>query len=148
MQPTIFNRNYCEAQARVRQGSARDDSQGKRPQSLNPSLELTLKLVVTHCRNTLVSAIREDLDSSPTSSFIEVCNLRRREDYYRLSMKCILPSPQLRMVASIRQHCPRAGAGLRFTITTADVRQDGGSLPISRDADNLVLTLGPPLTQS
>ena len=37
----------CEAQARVRQGSARDGSQGKRPQSLNPSLELTLKLVAT-----------------------------------------------------------------------------------------------------
>ena len=36
---------YCEAQARVRQGSARDGSQGKRPQSLNPCLELTLKLV-------------------------------------------------------------------------------------------------------
>ena len=35
----------CEAQARVRQGSARDGSQGKRPQSLNPCLELTLKLV-------------------------------------------------------------------------------------------------------
>merc|ERR1719150_1721805 len=34
----------CEAQARVRQGSARNGSQGKRPQSLNPSLELTLKL--------------------------------------------------------------------------------------------------------
>ena len=32
---------FCEAQARVRQGSARDGSQGKRPQSLNPSLELT-----------------------------------------------------------------------------------------------------------
>ena len=39
---------YCEAQARVRQGSARDGSQGKRPQSLNPCLELTLKLVATH----------------------------------------------------------------------------------------------------
>ena len=39
---------YCEAQARVRQGSARDGSQGERPQSLNPCLELTLKLVVTH----------------------------------------------------------------------------------------------------
>ena len=38
----------CEAQARVMQGSARDGSQGERPQSLNPSLELTLKLVVTH----------------------------------------------------------------------------------------------------
>ena len=38
---------YCEAQARVRQGSARDGSQGERPQSLNPSLELTLKLVAT-----------------------------------------------------------------------------------------------------
>ena len=36
---------YCEAQARVRQGSARDGSQGERPQSLNPCLELTLKLV-------------------------------------------------------------------------------------------------------
>ena len=35
---------YCEAQARVRQGSARDGSQGKRPQSLNPCLELTSKL--------------------------------------------------------------------------------------------------------
>ena len=33
------------AQARVRQGSARDGSQGERPQSLNPCLELTLKLV-------------------------------------------------------------------------------------------------------
>ena len=41
-------RIYCEAQARVRQGSARDGSQGKRTQSLNPSLELTLKLVATH----------------------------------------------------------------------------------------------------
>ena len=40
--------SFCEAQARVRQGSARDGSQGKRPQSLNPSLELTLKLVATH----------------------------------------------------------------------------------------------------
>ena len=39
---------YCEAQARVRQRSARDGSQGKRPQSLNPCLELTLKLVATH----------------------------------------------------------------------------------------------------
>ena len=39
------SKTYCEAQARVRQGSARDGSQGKRPQSLNPSLELTLKLV-------------------------------------------------------------------------------------------------------
>ena len=36
---------FCEAQARVRQGSARDGSQGRRPQSLNPCLELTLKLV-------------------------------------------------------------------------------------------------------
>ena len=35
----------CEAQARVRQGSARDGPQGERPQSLNPCLELTLKLV-------------------------------------------------------------------------------------------------------
>ena len=40
----------CEAQARVRQGSARDGSQGERPQSLNPRLELTLKLVATHHR--------------------------------------------------------------------------------------------------
>ena len=38
---------FCEAQARVRQGSARDGSQGERPQSLNPCLELTLKLVAT-----------------------------------------------------------------------------------------------------
>ena len=38
----------CEAHARVRQGSARDGPQGERPQSLNPCLELTLKLVVTH----------------------------------------------------------------------------------------------------
>ena len=36
---------FCEAQARVRQGSARDGSQCERPQSLNPSLELTLNLV-------------------------------------------------------------------------------------------------------
>ena len=43
---TIYlqNGSFCEAQARVRQGLARDGSQGKRPQSLNPSLELTLKL--------------------------------------------------------------------------------------------------------
>ena len=33
---------YCEAQARVRQGSARDGRQGERPQSLNPCQELTL----------------------------------------------------------------------------------------------------------
>ena len=39
---------YCEAQARVRQGSARDGSSGDRPQSLNPCQELTLKLVATH----------------------------------------------------------------------------------------------------
>ena len=39
---------FCEAQARVRQGSARDGSQGERPKSLNPCQELTLKLVVTH----------------------------------------------------------------------------------------------------
>ena len=38
---------YCEAQARVRQGSARDGSQGERPQSLNPCQELTLKLIAT-----------------------------------------------------------------------------------------------------
>ena len=37
----------CEAQARVRQGLARDGSQGERPQSFNPCLELTLKLVAT-----------------------------------------------------------------------------------------------------
>ena len=41
----IFYIKFCEAQARVRQGSARDGSQGKRPQSLNLSLELTLNLV-------------------------------------------------------------------------------------------------------
>ena len=39
---------YCEAQARVRQGSARDGSQGERPQSSKPCQELTLKLVATH----------------------------------------------------------------------------------------------------
>ena len=39
--------NNCEAQARVRQGSARDGSQGERPQGLNPCQELTLKLVAT-----------------------------------------------------------------------------------------------------
>ena len=39
--------NNCEAQARVRQGSARDGSQGERPKSLNPCQELTLKLVAT-----------------------------------------------------------------------------------------------------
>ena len=44
----VSDDNFCEAQARVRQGSARDGSQGERPQSLNPCLELTLKLVVTH----------------------------------------------------------------------------------------------------
>ena len=43
-----YCRLYCEAQARVRQGSARNGSQGKRPPSLNPCLELTLKLVATH----------------------------------------------------------------------------------------------------
>ena len=36
--------NNCEAQARVRQGKARM-AKGERPQSLNPCLELTLKLV-------------------------------------------------------------------------------------------------------
>ena len=39
--------NFCEAQARVRQGWARDGPQGERPQSLNPCLELTLKFVAT-----------------------------------------------------------------------------------------------------
>ena len=38
---------FCEAQAWVRQGSARDGPQGKRPQSLNSCLELTLKFVAT-----------------------------------------------------------------------------------------------------
>ena len=33
---------------KLRQGSARDGSQGERPQSLKPCLELTLKLVATH----------------------------------------------------------------------------------------------------
>ena len=47
----------CEAQARVRQGWARDGSQGERPQSLNPCLELTLKLVVTHPPPTTQSLI-------------------------------------------------------------------------------------------
>ena len=45
---SMVSGHYCEAQARVRQGSARDGSQGERPQSLNPCLELTLKLVATH----------------------------------------------------------------------------------------------------
>ena len=39
---------FCEAQARVRQGSARDGPQGKRPQSLDPCLELTLKLQISN----------------------------------------------------------------------------------------------------
>ena len=39
---TFFS--FCEAQARVRQGSAR---YGERPQSFNPCPELTLKLVAT-----------------------------------------------------------------------------------------------------
>ena len=34
---STFNHvTFCEAQARVRQGSARDGPQGERPQSLNP----------------------------------------------------------------------------------------------------------------
>ena len=41
----IESKVCCETQARVRQGSARDGNQGERPQSLKPSLELTLKLV-------------------------------------------------------------------------------------------------------
>ena len=45
---TTIRDKCCEAQARVRQGSARNGSQGERPQSLNPCLELTLKLVATH----------------------------------------------------------------------------------------------------
>ena len=40
---------YCEAQARVRQGKARDGSQGERPQSFKPCQELTLKLVARQC---------------------------------------------------------------------------------------------------
>ena len=43
-----IQRPFCEALARVRQGSARDGSQGERPQSFKPCLELTLKLVATH----------------------------------------------------------------------------------------------------
>ena len=46
--PMNFKDDNCEAQARVRQGSARDGLQGERPQSLKPCLELTLKLVATH----------------------------------------------------------------------------------------------------
>ena len=49
-QPAQVNLNmppFCEAQARVRQGLARDGSQGERPQSFNPCLELKLKLVAT-----------------------------------------------------------------------------------------------------
>ena len=48
MRLAYYKDNYCEAQARVRQVSARDGSPGERPQSFNPCLELTLKLVVTH----------------------------------------------------------------------------------------------------
>ena len=44
---SLLKRDFCEAQARVRQGSARDGPQGGRPQSVNPSLKLTLKLVAT-----------------------------------------------------------------------------------------------------
>ena len=44
---SCIRKDFCEAQARVRQGSARNGPQGKRPQSLNWSLELTLKLVAT-----------------------------------------------------------------------------------------------------
>ena len=44
---SFIHPDYCEAQARVRQVSARDGCQGERPQSLNPCLELTLKLVAT-----------------------------------------------------------------------------------------------------
>ena len=46
MRLAYYKDNYCEAQARVRQVSARDGSP-ERPQSLNPCLELTLKLVAT-----------------------------------------------------------------------------------------------------
>ena len=48
---------YCEAQARVRQGLARDGSQGKMPQSLNPCLELTLNLVAPPTTTTTASLI-------------------------------------------------------------------------------------------
>ena len=51
--------NYCEAQARVRQGSARDGRpKGERPQSLNPCLELTLKLVATNHLRVTVGHLR------------------------------------------------------------------------------------------
>ena len=52
----------------------------------------------------------------------------------QIKYEYFLPSPQLWVLAIIRRHCPRAGAGVRITITTADVWQYGGSLPISRDA--------------
>ena len=41
----FFLISNCEAQARVRQGEARDGPKGKRPYSLNPCLELSLNLV-------------------------------------------------------------------------------------------------------
>ena len=43
----------CEAQARVRKGWARDGPQGKRPQSLNPCLRLTLNIMSKETRYTM-----------------------------------------------------------------------------------------------
>ena len=45
--PWIFVK-LRQGSGKDRQGSARDGSQGKRPQSFNPCLELTLKLVNYH----------------------------------------------------------------------------------------------------
>ena len=50
--PDTFS-EFCEAQARVRQGSARDGSQGERPQSLNHCPELTLRITMGHLRVTV-----------------------------------------------------------------------------------------------
>ena len=43
-----INTNIYKTIVKLRQGSARDGSQGERPQSLKPCQELTLKLVATH----------------------------------------------------------------------------------------------------
>ena len=61
---------YCEAQARVRQGSARDGPQGERPQILNPCIELTLKLIASASvsDSTKISTVALAISASTISS--------------------------------------------------------------------------------
>ena len=70
-----------------------------------------------HCRNLVSASIRETPTRHQHQFYWSL--LLGKRGLLQIKYEYFLPSPQLWVLASIRRHCTRAGAGVRITITNS-----------------------------